>query len=213
MTLYGDLIEVTKMLRSHESIVQGADLTSQIEKIQRVVSLLIDEKTGRTFGVAPVETSRIVWAGPSKYLLLDPPARTITSVETGGTWNGIDLVSPTALAAEYFAYDPVDDAGLIWGLRVGLGMAWGFADIWGMNSTPVRVTGIWGDASSSAAVPDDIEYIANYLIAASYRRSRTSAEAQIGPDGSVTAVPDPWKDETVKAVISKYSLIKSVRLA
>lgn len=213
MALYGDLDEVKRLLRSHESIIASADVIADIEAIQRTVTLAIDQKTGRTFGVSPVSTSRIVWAGSQTYLLLDPPARSITSIEYGGTWNGLDLVSPELLDATWYAFDPVDADGLIWGVRLGIGTTWGLSDVWGQARTPIRVTAEWADTSSSLAIPDDIMWLATYVIAALYRRQRTSASAQIGIDGSVTAIPDPWKDETVKTIIEKYSLIKTVRLA
>jgi hypothetical protein len=199
VALYGDLDKVKRMLRPAEQVSYGADLDERLTDIQQVISVAIEERTGRVFGgTAPVApTTRLFYASGNTVLVLDPPARTVTEIRTGGLVEGVVVSGSTVLDAAYYAPTLVDERGLIYGLRLMapvFGWSWGLSDRWGN------------------AVPDDITYIANYLMAAKYRRDRTSATAEIGPDGSVSAVADPWKDETVKTIIKRYSLNQMVSI-
>jgi hypothetical protein len=216
VALYGDLDKVKRMLRPAEQVSYGADLDERLTDIQQVISVAIEERTGRVFGgTAPVApTTRLFYASGNTVLVLDPPARTVTEIRTGGLVEGVVVSGSTVLDAAYYAPTLGDERGLIYGLRLMapvFGWSWGLSDRWGNAVAPVEVTGTWAD-QGDGTVPDDITYIANYLMAAKYRRDRTSATAEIGPDGSVSAVADPWKDETVKTIIKRYSLNQMVSI-
>jgi hypothetical protein len=212
VALYGDLDTVDQMLRSSPGVVLGSDVTEALEPIQRTVSLIIEEKTGRSFGGVAAPSTRTIMGGNNTVLLLDPPARTITSISTLGTLAGTVVSGSIVLLTDYWTPELVDEDGLIWGIRLLYGNRWGWADRYGNPATPVEVTGTWADDPDGAGIPAEIDHIANYLTAAIYRRQRTFGAAQIGPDGAVTTVADPWKDQTVIQTLEAFSLNKMVAL-
>ncbi len=195
MTLYGDLDHVKRMLRPDDSTSFNAADDARLTLIQAAVSSTLEQRMGRKFGAPVVDTTHLLYAGRSSVVLLPVPARAITSVTVDGT----------LINAAWYVADPVDFAtGLIWGLRLVSGSLWGWMDAFNRPTTPVSIVGDFTDSDNDAVIPDDVQYIANYLIAERYKVEGASPAGFTGPDGAVVPIRNAWIDPLVKAVVDKY---------
>src|SRR5215210_2598652 len=113
MPLYGDTTHVEKMLRATETWDNGSDIKDRLTQIQAAVSLLLEEKCGRTWGVPATDTSELYWVGPYDVLVLRKPARSITSIRYGGTVSGSTMTGGTTVLAADLVDVLVDYDGLI----------------------------------------------------------------------------------------------------
>jgi hypothetical protein len=196
MTLYGDVDQVKKMLRPTEASSFGADADARLTELRKVVSLALEEKTGRVFGGSAVATARTVDgppAAPSDVLLLPAPVRSVASVAFVGD------APQTLPSTDYVLWNVgrTGDAHAL--LRIANGW-WPARD--GVNR--IVVTGVWSDEAPGGAVPDDVTYVANYLIAELFKAEQASPAGFTGPDGATVPIRDPWKNELVKTVVGKY---------
>jgi hypothetical protein len=214
MAALGDLALVRKMLRAHESFDLGTDIDARLLAIQSAITPLLEEACGRTFGDVDAgspaaDTSELHWAGPFDVLLLNRPARSITSVTYGGTVSGSTMTGGTTVLASEFTYWPIDwQTGLIHGLKRVSGVYW---DAWDWVPAPVSmtrykypvlVTGDFRDNPGDEAIPPEITYAASLLIAETWRRENGRPSGVSGPDGSFN-VTDPWKDPAVVKAIER----------
>lgn len=217
MAALGDITLVRQMLRAHESFDLGADINARLLAIQAAVTPLLEEATGRVFGDEDdgedaADTAELHWAGPFDTLLLNRPARSITSVTYGGTVTGTTMTGGSVVAASEFVYDPVDwQTGLIHGLRRVNGVhwhAWDWVPATASNIRyryPVLVTGDFRDNPGDEAIPAEITYAASLLIAETWRRENGMPSGVSGPDGSFN-VTDPWRDPAVVKAIERNSV-------
>src|SRR6188768_352684 len=97
MPLYGDLALVRKMLRPIDTASLGTDVDARLAAIREAVSLDLEYKLGRTFGVTAVDESVVHWIGPYDTLVLNRPARSITSIQYGGTFSGSSMTGGTTV--------------------------------------------------------------------------------------------------------------------
>ena len=81
MVAYGDTTTIAQMLEPDTPSGFSASLTARIDAQREVVSRLIDEKTGRSFGSAGTsETRTIRPGGSSDVLILPAPVRSISAI-------------------------------------------------------------------------------------------------------------------------------------
>lgn len=209
MALYGSNAQTQKMIRGTPEIQLGTDFDSRFQGIQAAVSRIIERKTGRAFGGgAALPESRLIYAGPYTSLLLEVPARTITSIQRYGQWTGTAYTGGITLAGIDWIPDPVDVDGLILGARLAYGGAWGISDNYGRPATPIYITGTWSDQPAEAEAPADITYVANYVIAEIFKAEQASPAGFVGPDGTVTPIRNPWRNETVNQILDSYAVQK-----
>lgn len=208
MPLYGDPAHVAKMLRATETWDLGNDITDRLVVIQEAVSLALEEACGRTWGEPVTDTSVLHWTGPFDTLVLNVPARTITSITTGGTVSGSTMTGGTVTLAADLVNRIVSSDGLIYAISRGGDDPWPVYHeyLTTRYRTPVLVTGDFADSDNDANVPADVEYAANVLIAELYKQENASPAGFTGPDGATMPIRDPWKMSQVKQVIDKYSL-------
>ncbi len=196
MTLYGDLDHVKRMLRPDGTTSFNADDDVRLALIQTAVSAAMEQRVGRAFGATAEDTTHLLYAGRSSVLLLPVPARSITSVTVDGV----------LIAADRYVPDPVDFAtGLIWGLRLLSWGSWGWIDPVNRPTMPVEIVGDFTDSDDDAVIPDDVQYVANFLIAERYKIEGASPAGFTGPDGAVVPIRNAWTDPLVKAVLDKYA--------
>lgn len=213
MTVYGDLDQVKKMLRPNTSTTFDADVDARLAAIQYAVSVAIDNKLGRSFGLPVSDTTHLVFAGRSSLLILPTPARVITSVTMGGTVAGSTMTGGTALDSAEWVYDPVDrDTGLIFGLRLLSGGNWGTVDVYNRPITPVKIIGDFATSDEDAVIPEEIGYIADYLTAETFKAENASASGSIGLEGEFVAPRNPWNDMLVKEILDKYRTLAEVAI-
>ena len=218
MPLYGSVAHVEKTLRAVETWDNGSDVKDRLLAIQAAISLLLEERCGRTWGVPVSDTSELYWVGPTDAsLVLRRPARSITSIRYGGTVSGSTMTGGTTILAADLVNALVGHDGLIHAIQNTTGYLWSWS--WTTpgwfgpsvaRRVPVVVTGDFADSDNDADVPADVTYAANILVAELFKAENASPAGFTGPDGSVVPIRDPWTDPTVKAVIAKYSLTNAV---
>src|SRR5688572_30216505 len=103
MALLGDLALVRQMLRPDVGFDMGTDIDARLNAIREAITPLIEEACGRTFGdvdplLPAVDTAELHWVGPHRTILLNRPARSITSVTYGGTVSGTTMTGGTTVA-------------------------------------------------------------------------------------------------------------------
>ena len=213
MALLGDLTAAKKMLRAAQEWDMGADIDARLLLIQGAVTAALEERCGRTWGSPVTDTSRLMWAGAGGPLLLDRPARSITSIRAGGTVSGSTMTGGTVTPATDLLNLIVDDEGLVYAIGTTgfqLGSGW-----WGTTyqtdtyrhgvGFPVLVTGDFADTDDDIVIPADVQYAATFLIVERLKVENASPAGFLGPEG-VVPMRDAWKDPMVKGVIERYSL-------
>lgn len=210
MPTYGDLDHCAKMLRATETWDLGDDITARLEVIQAAVSLQLEDACGRTWGEPASDTSVLHWVGPFDTIVLNRPARSITSITTGGTVSGSTMTGGTETLAADLVNRFTSADGLIYAISNSVSDPWpSHVSYYGYTSrTPVLVTGDFADSDDDDEVPADVSYAANFLITELFKQENASPAGFTGPDGSVVPVRNPWKAETVTRVLDKYSLRK-----
>lgn len=215
MALYGDIEHVKKMLRQDEYSTFGDDLTARLTQIQAAISLDLEERTGRVFGVTATDVSEIHWIGPYDQLVLNRPARSITSIRYGGTLSGDTMTGgQTVLAADLYTTIRDSRTGYIYAVSSASTNVWSWyltapGFVQNTYRTPVVVTADFIDTDDDANVPADVTYAANILILKTFQIEMASPAGFLGPEGAVP-ITDPWKHPSVKAMISKYTVTKWV---
>jgi hypothetical protein len=208
MNVYGDLEQITRMLRPTVTTEFTDDIYMRLHAIQVAVSAAIEDKLGRSFGVPIPDTGQLVFGGRSSVLVLPVPARSIASVSVDGTVSGQSMTGGRTVSASEWVADPYDlPRGLIYGMRLLSGGWWGDVDSRNRPLVPVLVTGDFADSDNDGEVPEDIQYVANYLVFELFKNENTSAAGQIGVDvvGSEYVPPrNPWNDPLVKSILRRH---------
>lgn len=205
MPLYGSIAQVKKMLRPSEASTFGTDVDDRLTALQAAVSATLEEELGRSFGVPASTTTDIVWAGDDPVLVLPRPYRSITEVRENCVVSGVTATGGTVISAADYVYDPYDrERGWIYGLRLLLSGRWGRRDEYGNPAVPVVVTGYLAAGDDDTAVPDEITYVANYLMLELFKRENASPAGVIGPDGIAAPLRNPYTEPHVVAVLDKH---------
>jgi hypothetical protein len=210
MPVYGDIDTVTKMLRPDEYSTYQDDITDRLTSIQAAISLDLEYKLGRTFGVVAADTSELHWVGPYDTLVLNKPARSVTSITYGGTLSGSTMTGgTTTLAADLYNVITDPYTGYIYAIANAAGGMWDWyapSYLTGGARTPVVVTADYVETDNDTDVPADITYAANILILKMFQIEMASPAGFYGIDGATVPITDPWKHPSVKAVLDKYGV-------
>ena len=199
MVAYGDNTGAARMLEPDTPDGFDAALTTRIAAMREVVSRLIDDCTGRTFGAVGTARQIIVPIHTlGSVLVLPVPARAITQILYGFDDEAGVISGGTALTTDAWTVALRDGSGNITALR---------AHNWWPGYGSVAITGTWADDGNSMTVPDEINWATNYLTAKSIAEENASPAGAIGPDGSVVPIRNPWNEPKVKAVLAKYRLV------
>lgn len=209
MALYGSVDHVLKMLRQDEYSTYGDDLPDRLTMIQAAISMDLEERTGRVFGITATDVSEIHWLGPYDQLVLNRPARSVTSITYGGDVSGSVMTGgTTTLAADLYNTITDPKTGFIYAIASNQPVwDWHFGEPSYMTyrRMPVVVTADFIDTDNDANVPADVTYAANILILKTFQIETASPAGFTGPEG-VVPISDPWKHPSVKAVLDKYSI-------
>ena len=206
MAILGDLDHVRQMLRASSDVDLGSDADDRLERLQAVITTMIEQRTGRVFGEVAEDTTHTVWAMDSNVLILPVPARTITSVTTSTTYDGSAYTGGVVMDTDEYEPWTVDENGLIWAIRLLSGGWWGGTDWSNRSVVPVIVEGDFTDSDDDNLIPADIQYVADVLISRTYQRENASPNGFVGFDGQVQMPNDPWKDAIVVETLNRYGL-------
>lgn len=215
MALYGDLEHVKKMIRAETTWTVSDDADDRLDLIQSAVSLAIEEQCGCTFGASTADTSELHWVGSDGVVLLNKPARSITSLRYGGTMSGSTMTGGTTITSDDLVnVIASDNDGLIYAIAhntiFGFG---GFTNRYSSRYTakvPVIITGDFATTDSDNTVPDDITYAATRLIAEVWKEEQQSTSGLIDQDGNIVSTRNPFNLPMVKKALDKYSVKRRV---
>ncbi len=189
--------DLVKRLIGPTAATWGADDLARIAALDEAVSLVFEDKTGRTFGIPSAAALRYVDGAGTDTLVLPVPIRTITSVVVNPTaWSGSAYTGGVTLASTYYVKVPNNATADIWLMRRIDGGVW---------YGPVAITGSWADTDADTAVPEDVVYAISRLVAETWKAEQASPAGFTGPDGMTVPIRDPWKDSLIAAVISRHA--------
>ena len=209
MPAYGDVALIRKMIRAVPGMETDEDVNARIDALNLAVSSALEEACERTWGSPVADTTEIVWVGPADTIILPRPARSITSITYGGTVTGTTMTGGTTVLATSLYYPIVDRNGLIYAIRGNASNVWWWnwelvSDSPYSDKVPVVVTGDFVSSDNDTTVPDDVKYIASYMVVERLKVEKSSTAFGIGPAGEIVPVRDVFNDPLVKRVIDKY---------
>ena len=210
MTAYGDDNTVATMLEPSTNSGFSEVLTTRIAAMREVVSRLIDEETGRSWGTAGTSETRVIRTRPylnGNLLILPVPARTVTAITVNTTDEAGVITDGTLLTSSQWTIGLTDNEGNITALQIG-SRYWPGG--WYVYPYPafgtVTITGTWADTGADTDVPAEINWACNYITAKSIAEEQASPAGFVGSDGSVVPIRNPWSDPKVKKILRKYEL-------
>jgi hypothetical protein len=206
---YGDPALIRKMIRAVPSMETDEDVDARITALNSAVSSALEEACERTWGAPVSDTTEIVWVGPGDTIVLPRPARTITSITYGGTVTGATMTGGTVVDDSELYYPIVDRNGLVYAIRSNTASVWWWNWAYLTPSayypqTPVAITGDFTSSDNDTTVPEDITYIASYMVVERLKVEKSSTSFGIGPAGEIVPVRDVFADPLVKKIIDKY---------
>ena len=176
--------------------VGDTDVIDRLDRLENALADAFDSKIGRSFGDAGATEARVVDVKRGACdAVLQHPARSVSSVAHGGTWNGSSWDDEKTLTGWYAVYNDADE---IHGLRLNGG--------WPGS---VRVTAVWASASD-LAVPGDVSHCLTWLTIRQYRRETSSPQELVGPEGFTIPTPHAWDDPMVVEIIKKYRVVEVI---
>jgi hypothetical protein len=190
---YGDMDQIKAMLTTTGTVFAPSD-EARLTELNLVLSLAFDDATGRTFGVAGTEETRLVYAKGGTMLVLPKPVWAVTSIGTGGTVDGDEMTGDAALDASAWRVGIEDHAGQIRALEILAGLG---------SNQPVNVTARWCDADQDDVVPADVSFAVERLVCETFKLENIPVVTE---DGVVVPRFDPWLDPTVVKTINTYRL-------
>ena len=206
MTAYGDDNTVATMLEPSTNSGFSEVLTTRIAAMREVVSRLIDEETGRSWGTAGTSETRVIRSNGAVYgelLILPAPARSISAITVNVTDEAGVISGGTVLESSQWTTGLTDANGNITAIQVGWFGNWSYP--FGYPGT-TTVTGIWADTGADTDIPAEINWACNYITAKSIAEEQASPAGFVGSDGAVVPIRNPWSDPKVKKILRKYEL-------
>lgn len=197
---YGDTDAIKALLRASQGTTFTADNLARLDDLNVAISLIVEDKLGRTFGATEADSTVLCWAHDDDVLVLPEPIRTITTITVGGTVTGTTMTGGSVLTTSYWT-PAIRDVGTgdIYALRLLSGGWWG-------AGVPVTIMGQWVATDADADVPADLVYAVNYLVAERFKIEQASPAGFIGPDGTTIPIRDSWKDPVWLAIEAKYGV-------
>lgn len=193
--IYADRDDVLAQLKLDLENPDHAAQIARVERLENGLSAAFDEKVGTSFGLPPEPETRTVYGDGGHLLKLEPRARSIESVAIGGAWDGTSWADETVLElGDWLNVEQVDR---------GVPMVIAIEAVDGVWVGPVRITATWDDQPIDE-VPDDVREALTFITVDEYRMRNASPAGEIGPDGLVIPVRNPWRYELVKAAIRRH---------
>jgi hypothetical protein len=209
MVAYGDTDTVAQLLEPDQPSGFSDALTTRIDSMREVVSRLIDEKIGRSFGTAGVSETRTIrsYMDSGGMLLLDTPVRSISAITTNVDDEAGVISGGSVLADSQWTVGLEDGNGDIIGLR-GISNYW--YGNWYAPYGVMTITGIWADTGTDTTIPAEIDWACNYVSAKTIAEENTSPSGFVGDDGQVSYPRNPWNHPQVKDILRKYRIPQQV---
>lgn len=197
MALLGSVAHAKQLLQASPTSVWSADETDRLTYLQGFVTRWIEHETGQIFGTgsAPVAAERVVESYGSATSLWLPTG--VTEVDAvyqwptwdGSAWVGGELIDPTG----YFLAGGGDGVPFSRIARI-------YPYRWNGR---YRISATW--AGEHEAIPEDITYVADYMIVHLFRGENESTAGFIGSDGALVPIKNVFKDQRVVDTLNHYA--------
>lgn len=185
---YADRESVLTQLHYSDENPEHAVALTRLELLENGIADAIDTEIGRSFG-DPISSSRTIRiAGYMTGVLLLPEiVREVTAITIDG-----EEIDPAAYELCYF-------------MRGGAkGIRFDGVTIVGR----VVVTGIWDSDPIPGEVPADIREAATMITVDTFRIQESSPAGEMGPDGLVVPVRNPWNNRLVRDAIRRHRVTR-----
>lgn len=195
MPLYGSTAGIKALLETEASEWPESQ-EARLLDFQKVVSILIEQETGATFGGDDGDITLAVEQYGGHLLFLPKGLRTLTSITAQPEWGLSGWTGGEVLDADTYRLPLASSNGLVRAIRrVG--------GVWGTNwYGTYLVTGRWEDQADT--VPDDIHYLANYVSAEIFKKQQASPAGFVGPDGAVVPIRNVFKEPEVQKILDRH---------
>lgn len=209
MPSYADLDAAKVQLDLSDDEPDDAADIALLVGIASEVSRTLELKTGRSWGGTATPTARTIDGVIGRYtdiLLLPEAVRSITGVAIVG-YNPATLTQSVAYGdnGQWIPWNTTANGDIL-ALRRVDGLRWPA----GNGIDRVTVTGVWSDATTGQAVPQEIVDAATFVTVETFRQRKSSPSGEIGPDGMTIRPRNPWGFETVKEAIKHNSALPAV---
>lgn len=209
---YANEDDVLALLQMDDS----ADEYDSVVRLENGLCDVVDHTIGTSFGTTPTAETRTVYiattttyptlgfpydysyayASWSPRLVLSVPLRSLTSIVTGGTWDGSAWDDGVTLETSDYLLTNRTEQGYYGIDRIG--GSWGGI---------IHVTGVWGD-QTTLTVPDDLAQALTELTVKEWHRRHASPAGEIGPGDLIITPGNPWNLEYIKATLDKYTVVE-----
>lgn len=194
MAQYGSTAGIKTLLENQASDWPESQ-ESRLLQLLNVVSILIEQETGATFGGAQDATVEVTQYG-GHLLFLPKGLRSVTSITADPEWIDGAWSGGTVLETGEYRLPMLSANGLVRAIqRVGglFGSGW---------YGTYLVAGRWEDQADT--VPDDIHYLANYISSEIFKKQQASPAGFTGPDGSTVPIRNVFKEPEVQKILDRH---------
>lgn len=198
MALYGSTAGVRDLLMTAGTNDWSEPEEARIQALLATVSALIETDTGATFGEGQDETTAVESQVAGPLLYLPKGVHSLSAVTEAPEWVGGAWSGGTALTTSQWrlASRTID----------GLYRTVFRVDGWWDGT--YLVTGLWEGAT--ATIPEEINYLANYLTAEIFKKQKASPGGFIGPDGAAVPIRNTFNEPEVKRILDRHRVNHSV---
>lgn len=194
MAVYGSAEGVQALMIPAPGATLAADQLARVPDVLAAVSAAIERETGVVFG-APTPESVVVDAEPGATLWLPKPVRSVAGIAYQPLWGGSAWSGGEAVLAPNYRLSGRTEAGAYRTIDA-LGGAWHGRYV---------VTGLWADTTD--AVPDEIDYVANYVAAEVMKKLQAGPAGFTGSDGVTVPLRNPFKEPEIRAVLARWRVV------
>ena len=196
--LYGSTAGIRNLLNATEGDAWDDGKLARMVALQQAVSRIVEMQTGAVFYGNPAAITpeqRLIEAVPVGTVLYLPwGLRSASAILENPTWDGAAWTSGTALTTSQYRLSGRTPYGIYRTLR-GVSHSWG---------GEYAITGIWED--QVPGVPEEIDYVVNFVAAEAFKEEQASPAGFTGPDGAVVPIRNALANPKVRAILDHYRI-------
>lgn len=198
MALLGSVDHVKKLLQASPDSVWSDDETDRLTYLQGFVTRWIEHETGQVFGTgsAPVAAERVVTSyGIAGALWLPTGVTEVDAVYEWPVWSGTAWGDGTLIDPSGYYLDGAGAEAGVYSRLVRIAPY-----LWNGR---YRISATW--AGEYEAIPEDVTYVADYMIVHLFRGENESTAGFIGSDGALVPIKNVFTDQRVVDTLNHYS--------
>ena len=198
MALYGSTQAIKNLLNATDADSWDDGKIARMVALQQAVSRIVEMQTGAVFYGDPTDITpeqRVIEAAPVGTVLFLPwGLRSASAILEGPTWDGAAWTAGTSLTTSQYRLSGRTPSG-IYRTIAGVSRSWG---------GDYAITGIWED--QVPGVPEEIDYVVNFVAAEAFKEEQASPAGFVGPDGAVVPIRNALANPKVRAILDHYRI-------